>query len=216
MSSKLKSSKLKSSKQMRINLVILMMFLVLALVGCQTGISAPAAEEDSVLQTTTALEATTEATTEATADNEPTEGFLPGNKAIDFELKNMAGETVRLSDFKGKTVVLNFFASWCPPCQVEMPHINKVYETMKDQDVVIIGVNLTAQDNMDDLKKLLEENSITFPIVLDEKSEVATSYAIRSIPVNVVINAEGIVTEYAIGAVNEETLTGYIEAAKVK
>lgn len=214
------SSKLKSSKQMRINLVILMMFLVLGLVGCQPGISAPAAEEDSAPQTTTALVATTEATTvattEATADNEPTEGFLPGNKAIDFELKNMAGETVRLSDFKGKTVVLNFFASWCPPCQVEMPHINKVYETMKDLDVVIIGVNLTAQDNMDDLKKLLEENSITFPIVLDEKSEVATSYAIRSIPVNVVINAEGIVTEYAIGAVNEETLTGYIEAAKVK
>lgn len=208
---------IKHSKGM---LLILALILALALVGCQQGISGPAAEENSDAQTTEAVEDSTEVitevNTEAPSASEPQEGFLPGNKAIDFELKNLAGETVRLSDYKGKTVVLNFFASWCPPCQVEMPHINRVYETMKDQDVVIIGVNLTQQDNMDDLKKLLEENSITFPIVLDEKSVVATSYAIRSIPVNVVINAEGIVTEYAIGAVNEETLTGYIEAAKVK
>lgn len=200
-------------------MAILALVVVFSSLGCQATSKEPSTEAAPV-ETEVQTEAPDEATanSEAPAEEAPAdavqEGFLPGKKAYDFELKNLAGEVVKLSDYTGKTVVLNFFASWCPPCQVEMPHINRVYEALKDQDVVILGINLTQQDDMNDLNQLLEDNNITFPILLDENSDVATLYAIRSIPVNVVINPEGIVTEYAVGAVDETRLTEYIEAAK--
>ena len=204
---------------------LLVVIIAMLITGCQANQTGEAVSETENNEAITAIsEAASESKTEAaentTAAGEGAseeaveEGFRPGKKAYDFELVNLEGETVRLSDYKGKTIVLNFFASWCPPCQVEMPHINAVYNELKDKDVVILGINLTEQDDMNELNALLETNQIAFPILLDEKSEVASLYGIRSIPVNVVINKEGIITEYAIGAVDESRLKGYIEAAQ--
>lgn len=204
-------------------------FLVMALIltlsavllmGCQNTvvIQPPGEDTNEAAATEAVAEETSAAESESAADSgsasDIPEGFMPGKRAYDFELENLAGEKVKLSDYRGNVVVLNFFASWCPPCQVEMPHINKVYNTMKDDGVVILGINLTEQDNMSDLEALLADNDIAFPILLDKKSEVAMRYGIRSIPVNVVIDAEGVVTEYAIGAIDETRLTDFIEAAK--
>ncbi len=202
-------------------LAVFVLMVGFSFIGCQpaNSASAPAEVQQETSQSDEPeSEEQTEATdaAEAAGETKIQEGFMPGKKAYDFELVDLNGQKAKLSDYLGKVVVLNFFASWCPPCQVEMPHINEVYKELKDKDVVILGINLTEQDNMDDLKALLEENQIEFPILLDENSEVAGLYGIRSIPVNVVVTAEGIVSEYSIGAIDEARLKGFIEDAQAK
>jgi peroxiredoxin len=193
---------------------VLMTLVIFALTlsGCQGNQTATT----SLQATPDVTEASSVVEVEEVTTSDVREGFLPGTRAYDFELVSIEGETIRLSDYRGKTVVLNFFASWCPPCQVEMPHLNDVYLEFLDQDVVVIGVNLTQQDKRSDLDALLAEHNIAFPILLDEKSEVASRYAIRSIPVNVIINPEGIVTDYAIGAVDSTRLIALLEKAMPK
>ena len=181
---------LKMKKQI-VAILILILILVMA-TGCQKiPVAIPGAEPAATDAGDTQASDVTEVTnpaevTEAVDVPEVTqagvvqEGFLPGKKAYDFELKTREGVAMKLSDHLGKTVVINFFASWCPPCQAEMPHFNEVYLDLKDKDVVIIGVNLTEQDDLEDLEALLKEHNIAFPILMDEKSEVANRYAIRS------------------------------------
>lgn len=206
---------------------VLILILILALaVGCQKiPIPVPGADpsttdagDPQAPEVTAAINPTevTEAVDvpEVTQAGAVQEGFLPGKKAYDFELKTRDGVAMKLSDHLGKTVVINFFASWCPPCQAEMPHFNEVYLDLKDKDVVIIGVNLTEQDDLEDLEALLKEHNIAFPILMDEKSEVANRYAIRSIPVSVIVQPDGIVSEYHVGLIDKDRLIGLIEKAQ--
>jgi peroxiredoxin len=141
-------------------------------------------------------------------------GFLPGKKAIDVSLNDINGNLVSLSDFEGQVVVLNFFASWCPPCKAEMPYINEAYIENKDNGLVVLGINLTEQDELEDMYQLLEEDEIAFPILLDEKSTAAKNYKVRSIPTSVFINAQGIITDYHVGTVNKEQFMELVEKAK--
>ncbi|MDS8854824.1 TlpA disulfide reductase family protein, partial [Streptococcus pneumoniae] len=84
----------------------------------------------------------------ANAQGEPlAEGLSQGQTAPDFTLTDQNGDTVKLSDYRGKKVILNFWATWCPPCRAEMPHMQEFHENNTDGDVVILAVNLTAQDN---------------------------------------------------------------------
>ena len=90
-----------------------------------------------------------------------------GDVAPDFQLETLSGETMRLSDYQGKIVVLNFWATWCPPCVEEMPHLQAFYENNKDQAIVVIAVNLTSEDNgIDAVEEFVKEHELTFPIPL--------------------------------------------------
>lgn len=132
----------------------------------------------------------------------PQQGFL----APDFELNTPTGETVKLSDLRGQAVLVNLWATWCPPCRAEMQAIETVYNEYKDQGFTVLAVNMTYQDNQFDIMPFVEEQQLTFPILLDETSEMASAYQLKSLPSSYFIDREGIISEVVIGGPMAEAL----------
>lgn len=133
------------------------------------------------------------------------------DEAPDFELQTLSGETVRLSDYRGKKVVLNFWATWCPPCKAEMPHMQNFYEDHGDE-IEIIAVNLTSRDNgLDSLERFISEYGLTFNIPLDVNGEYGNLYEIISIPTTYVIDESGQINQKIIGPVDQHTLESFLK-----
>ena len=132
----------------------------------------------------------------------PQKGFL----APDFTLETLDGETITLSDLRGKAILLNFWASWCPPCRAEMPAFQQAYTDYKDQDFVILAVNATLQDNLADINNFSSEFGLNFPILLDTAGEANRLYQVQSLPTSFFIDKEGIITEVVIGGPIAEAL----------
>lgn len=133
--------------------------------------------------------------------------------AIDFTLKDQYGNTHTLSDYKGKTVFLNFWATWCSPCRAEMPDIQKLYEEFQQEDVVILGVaapNLGREKSEEGIKGFLEENGYTYPVVMDTEAEAFQAYGINSFPTTFMIDNDGNVFGYIPGQLSEETMRDII------
>jgi peroxiredoxin len=128
---------------------------------------------------------------------------VAGHPAPDFTLTNLDGEEVSLSDFRGQPVILNFWATWCGPCRVEMPHLQEAFTTHQDDGVVVLGVNLTERDNPDDIPAFLDEFGLTFPIILDEAGEVARTYKVFGQPASVFVSSDGTVHEVFYGPVDK-------------
>lgn len=140
-------------------------------------------------------------------------GLKIGQQAPDFELKMLDGQSVKLSDYRGKTVMLNFWATWCPPCRAEMPHMQQYYMENEKEGVVILGVNVTSTEiSVPVVESWLKEWGITFPIVLDEHGEVIKTYRVNSYPSTFVIDANGVIRHKHPGPMNMQML----EAAKKK
>ncbi len=194
-------------------ILVLALVLTLALFGCSTSTPTETTTAAPPTTTETTTESATETTTESSVEDEVEEGYLAGQRAIDFELQDLNGSAIKLSDYRGKTVILNFFATWCGPCQVETPHLNETYLDMQNEDVVVLSVNLTfSQENeKESVKNFINEYDITFPVVLDETGDVAEMYRVRSIPTNIFIKPNGIIHSSFSGALNKE---GFIEKVK--
>ena len=130
----------------------------------------------------------------------PTQGFQAGNLAPDFQLADMDGQSVSLSDFRGKTILLNFWASWCGPCRAEMPFIQEVFEDKRwsDNGLVILAINLGEDPAT--VKRFMQNNEISFPVLLDIKQNVALEYNIRNIPASFFIDKDGIIRDKVVGA----------------
>jgi thiol-disulfide isomerase/thioredoxin len=118
----------------------------------------------------------------------PGEEVLDSIDAMDFTLEDMNGNKVALSDYKGKTILLNFWASWCGPCKYEMPFIEQLYKDTKDSDLVIVTVNL--QEPKSTVSKFLIDNKYTFPVLLDTKGDVSNQYGVNGIPLSLLINKD--------------------------
>lgn len=132
-------------------------------------------------------------------------GLEKGNLAPDFELSDMEGNPVKLSDYRGKAVLLNFWASWCPPCRAEMPHMEKLYNKYKDENFDILAVNLTnTEKNSGDAEKFVKELGLTFTIPMDVKGEAGSDYNIMAYPTSYFIDSDGVIREKVLGALNEE------------
>ncbi len=130
--------------------------------------------------------------------------FQPGDYAPDFELKTFDGQTVRLSDYKGKAVMLNFWATWCPPCRAEIPDMQKVYETT---DYEILAVNVTGSESkMKHVEQFIEKYDMTFPVALDEASAVSTMYNAFSLPTTYFIDEEGKIVQIIEGPLNKDAM----------
>ena len=143
-----------------------------------------------------------------------TDGGLPDNMlqdAADFTVYDKDGNAVKLSDFEGKPVVVNFWASWCQPCQLEMPYFQIAYETYHDE-IAFLMVNLCGYNNdtRDDADALIDAMQCSFPVYYDDDASAAEAYAIRSIPVSLFIDEEGKLVSQRIGGVSEEKLQGYL------
>ncbi len=147
---------------------------------------------------------------QSSAQNEsPPEDRLPGLKigtaAPDFSLKDLNGNMVKLSDYKGKKVMLNFWATWCPPCKAEMPAMEKFHGEV-GEDVVILAVNIDARYNV---KAYVDKMGVTFPILLDEKDQVNNDYQILTIPTTFFIDKKGIVRHKYLSAMPIEIMREY-------
>lgn len=125
----------------------------------------------------------------------PQVGFL----APEFTLSSLDGEVVSLSDFHGKVVVLNFWASWCPPCKAEMPSFEKVYQAQHYLGVEILAVNRTDQDALPAIRTFSDSYQLSFPILLDEKGEVSRLYRVTAMPTTFFIQPDGIIHSVVIG-----------------
>jgi peroxiredoxin len=132
-------------------------------------------------------------------------GLEVGNVAPDFELNLLSGETVKLSDYKGKKVMLNFWATWCPPCKAEMPEMQQFYQGNKAK-VEILAVNM---DPNADVAGFAKERGLTFPILLDKKNEVQKNYQIVSIPTTFFLDENGVITHKFIGKMKFDDMVKY-------
>ena len=127
-------------------------------------------------------------------------------KVPDFTVYDIAGNDVHLSDYIGKPVVLNFWASWCGPCQSEMPDFDEVYAELGDE-IHFLMVNMTSgRETIDTASAFIEEQGYSFPVFYDTESDAAMTYGVYSLPTTYFIDAEGYGIAQAIGAINRETL----------
>jgi peroxiredoxin len=128
--------------------------------------------------------------------------------APDFQLQNLSGEALRLSDFRGKPVLINFWATWCGPCQLEMPLIQKYYEK-HSPDLVVLAVN--NDEPRDAVQAFVDQMKLTFPILLDPGARVEDQYRVRAFPTSLFINREGLIRYQHIGILNEQQLVQYLK-----
>lgn len=133
-------------------------------------------------------------------------------EAPDFSVEDVEGNVVKLSDFKGKPVVLNFWASWCPPCKSEMPDFDKVWKEL-GEDVAFLMLNMTdgQRETKKKADKFIAEKGFSFPVYYDVNQEAAYTYGISSIPVTYFIDKDGYVVTGSMGAMDEETLRSNLE-----
>ncbi|MFZ1729660.1 MAG: TlpA disulfide reductase family protein [Bacteroidota bacterium] len=133
-----------------------------------------------------------------------------GEQAPAFSLKDRDGKTVTLESLKGKVIVLNFWATWCPPCRAEIPAFKSAYDKYKAKGVEIVGISLD-QKGWSVIKPFLDNQKIQYPVLLGD-AEIARDYGnIRSIPTTFIIDRKGKVVDSHVGAMTEEALVKAFE-----
>lgn len=165
-------------------------------------LSADARPDNLSAQTPAETESQTPQDSDAPAETDPSKVEAP-----DFTVENADGEEVKFSDYVGKPIVLNFWASWCSPCKSEMPEFNEAWEEL-DGEVQFLMVNMTdgARETVDTAKEYVEGQGFSFPVFFDTGSEAAMAYSAYSLPTTYFIDAEGYVVARAVGAIDGDTL----------
>ncbi|WP_173917502.1 redoxin domain-containing protein [Halobacillus sp. Marseille-Q1614] len=143
-------------------------------------------------------------TAEGDGESNPSSGIQEGETAPEFTLETLEGETVKLSDYRGEKVLVNFWATWCPPCRAEMPDMQKFYE---DTDIEILAVNLTeTESSRMDVDPFVQDFGLTFPILMDKDLDVMGLYQVGPVPTSVFIDPEGKVQSVMLGAMNYDIM----------
>lgn len=138
------------------------------------------------------------------------EGKLPlprqGFAAPEFSLETPEGETISLSELRGRPVLINLWTSWCPLCRTEMPALNRVYREYRQQGFEILAVNSTWQDRQADAISFAAELGLDFPVLLDTDGQVSKLYQLQSLPTSFFIGKDGVIREVVIGGPMSEAL----------
>ena len=128
--------------------------------------------------------------------------------APDFTLKTFEGTTISLADLRGKPVVINFWASWCPPCRVEAPLLERTWRAYKGRGVAFIGVDL--QDRLEDALRYIREFDVTYPNGPDPTGEISINYGVSGLPVTFFVSKKGEILRRWVGAIEQEMLISAI------
>ncbi len=136
-----------------------------------------------------------------------------GAEAADFSLTTLDGKTIHLSDYKGRPVVLNFWATWCPPCKEEMPLIERYAQTYGDQ-LVVLGIDHAESQGV--VQDYVDQMGIHFPILLDQDTQVSQRYFVHSFPATFFVDADGVVRAQHLGLLSEDLLVRYLETVGIK
>lgn len=129
---------------------------------------------------------------------------IKADAAPDFVLKSASGKNIRLSELKGRVVMLNFWATWCGPCAEEIPHLNKLHETLDSYDFELLGINL--DEDQSKAKHLAKKLNVNFPILFDEEKIVSKNFSIDAMPTTILIDRSG-----KIRHINRGFKDGYVE-----
>lgn len=163
------------------------------------GLSADKSSQSQPLNTES-----TAPTQETDSVSSQTEDVIP---APDFAVTDYDGNVIKFSDFQGKPIIINFWASWCPPCKAELPSFNTVYEQLGD-DVVFLMINATDEirETKEKAKELTDEEGYTFPVYYDTEMEASNVYGVSSLPSTVFIDRDGNIVTAAVGQIDESAL----------
>lgn len=197
----------------KLSTMLLVLMLILALAACDNkGAKEENKEEPKTEQGSEEKkdeqkeESKDEEKTEEKKEEAAKEGIMVGDLAMDFELEAFnADSKFKLSDYRGKNpVIIKFFASWCGPCHMEFPALKEVYEENSEKGLVVLAVNLGVNDVESDVVQMVDDYLIKFPVLKDPSAEVSYNYNIRSIPVNIFIDKDGVIKEKTVGMQNKE------------
>ena len=218
----------------RIGALLMMLMGVLTLTGLMNNLTGYLSRFDGLFTAQAPVPEVTEAPAEATeipteAPTEtpanPTEAPTAAKEAAatpekvfppDFRLADQYGNTHTLSDYQGKTVFLNFWATWCPPCRAEMPEIQQLYEDYgrNEGDLIVLGVaapDYGSEGSLDEVKTFLDENGYTFPVVMDQRGAWSYLYGIRAYPTTFMISADGSLYGYIEGALTGDIMRSIVQ-----
>ena len=131
------------------------------------------------------------------AGAEPLHRVQGNPAAADFNLKDLDGKVYRLSDLRGRVVIVNFWATWCPPCRFELPSMEKAYQILKKEDVVILGINVG--EDADTIFSFTADYPVSFPLLLDKDALVIKQYPVIGLPTSYIINPQGQLVYRVIG-----------------
>ncbi|MBM7705196.1 thiol-disulfide isomerase/thioredoxin [Chryseomicrobium aureum] len=142
----------------------------------------------------------------------PNSTLQKGDIPPQFTLQTLDEKQITLSELKGKKVILNFWATWCPPCKAEMPHMQKFHEQYGDE-VEIVAVNLTSKDSgIDKIEQFVRDYELTFSIPLDETGDVGDAYEAITIPTSYIIGTDGRIQHKIVGPMDEAMMEQLISS----
>jgi thiol-disulfide isomerase/thioredoxin len=124
-----------------------------------------------------------------------------GQAAPDFTLSDLGGKAFSLSALRGKVVIVNFWATWCPPCRAEMPSMEQLHRELGDEGLVLLAINI-EKDGRQSVPKFLATSPHSFPVLLDEKEEIQKRYGVYKFPESFVIRKDGVIDDKVIGAID--------------
>lgn len=140
-----------------------------------------------------------------TAEGADTAALL-AKPAPEFTMETLDGEQVSLSQYRGQVVLVNFWATWCPPCVREMPSLVRMYERYEDQGFIILGVNTTYQDERAKVEQFVRDNGVRFPVLLETDPAIGAAYGSRLMPTSYLIDRNGKIVYTRVGQVDEQNL----------
>ena len=129
-----------------------------------------------------------------------------GLRAPDFSLQTLDGKTFRLSELAGRAVLINYWTTWCIPCKAELPILEKLHQEYQQKGLMVVSVNAIDQDSMDKVQGIVDEFSMTFPVLLDQGDQFANLYKAMFFPTTVLVDASGVIREINLGNSTEDEL----------
>lgn len=134
-----------------------------------------------------------------------------GSLAPEFNLQTLDGQSVQLSELRGKNLLISYWVTWCIPCMEELPVLNRIHQEYQSKDLVILSVNGIQQDELDKVTATISEMGITLPVVLDQSEILWDSYWVRFLPTSFFIDETGVIRYIQLGSLTEENLRTKIE-----